>query len=65
MKTAITTTKIPLRWKKVIVKMIPKKDDEKKDPKNYRPISLTSCLARLCERFLLIEINDHLKKTIS
>lgn len=52
---------IPKRWKKVIVKMIPKKADNKADPKNYRPISLTNCLARLCERFVLEEIQEHLK----
>jgi hypothetical protein len=38
------------------------KKDGKKDPKNYRPISITSCVARLCERFILIEINEHLKE---
>ncbi len=38
------------------------KKDGKKDPKNFRPISITSCVARLCERFILIEINEHLKE---
>jgi hypothetical protein len=52
---------IPELWKRVILKMIPKKNDGKKDPKNYRPISITSCIARLCERFILSDINDHLK----
>jgi hypothetical protein len=61
-KTTVTSLVIPELWKKVIVRMIPKKNDGKKDPKNYRPISITSCIARLCERFILIEINDHLKK---
>jgi hypothetical protein len=41
--------------------MIPKKDNNKTNPKNYRPISLTSCIARLCERFVLLSINKHLK----
>jgi hypothetical protein len=36
----------PELWKKVIVRMISKKKDGKKDPKNYRPISITSCVAR-------------------
>ncbi len=42
--------------------MIPKKNDAKTDPTNYRPISLTNCIARLCERFVLLMINTHLKK---
>jgi exonuclease III len=61
-KTTVKTKNIPDLWKKVIVKMIPKNNDGKKDPKNYRPISITSCIARLCERFILHEISDHLKK---
>jgi hypothetical protein len=42
--------------------MIQKKIDGKKDLKNFRPRSITSCIARLCERFILIEISEHLKK---
>jgi hypothetical protein len=41
--------------------MTPKKEDNKKDPKNYRPISITSCKSRLGERFILLEITKHLK----
>jgi hypothetical protein len=63
-RIVIKTANIPTRWKQVNVKMIPKKVDMKgrKDPKNYRPISLTNCLARLCERFVQLEINTFLKK---
>ncbi len=53
--------KVPVRWKKVFVKMIPKKTDSKNNPNNYRPISLTNCIARLCERVILIKIQEHLK----
>jgi hypothetical protein len=42
--------------------MIPKKQDARDNQSNYRPITITNCLARLCERVLLISINDHLKK---
>jgi hypothetical protein len=48
-KTTVNSLVIPELWKRVIVKMIPKKNDGKKDPKNYRPISITSCIAQLCE----------------
>ncbi len=41
--------------------MIPKRQDGKKDPKNYRPISLTSTISRLGERFILLEISKYLQ----
>ena len=44
---SIKSGEVPVRWKKVIVKMIPKKSDSKNNPNNYRPISLTNCIARL------------------
>jgi hypothetical protein len=55
-RIVIKTAKIPTGWKQVIVKMIPIKVDMKgrKGPKNYRPISLTNCLARLCDRLMLV-----------
>jgi hypothetical protein len=59
---AIKSGKIPSRWKQVIVKMIPKKVDSRNNPANYRPISMTNCIARLCERVILSNIHDHLKK---
>lgn len=43
---------IPGEWKDSIITMIPKKGISK-NPKDYRPISLTSCLAKLCERMIL------------
>jgi hypothetical protein len=59
---SISNASIPERWKKVKVKMIPKNDNLKSDPKNYRPISLTSCIARLCERFIIEQMVDHIKE---
>ena len=59
---SINTGKVPSRWKKVIVKMIPKSANSRKNPLNYRPISLTNCMSRLCERVILIRIQEHLKK---
>ena len=58
---SIKNGKIPARWKKVNVKMIPKKADAKSNPINYRPISLTNCIARLCERVILRNVQEHLK----
>ena len=49
-------------WKTAIIKMIPKKSVELDNPKSYRPISMTSCLGKLLEKFILARIQNHLKK---
>ena len=46
----------PLKWKLAIIVPVPKPNKDHKDPANYRPISLTSCLCKLLERI----INDRL-----
>jgi hypothetical protein len=43
---------VPLSWKTSTITMIPKKGD-KTNPKNYRPISITSCILRLYEKVIL------------
>ena len=53
--------RIPLSWKTSVVTMIQKKTDDKRNPKNYRPISITSCLARLFERMILKHLQIHLR----
>ena len=40
--------------------MIPKKN-RSSDPKDYRPISLTSCIAKLAEKLVYSRISDFLK----
>jgi hypothetical protein len=45
--TSIQKGKAPKRWKKGIVKT-----DAKDNPNSYRPITLTNCLSRVCERVL-------------
>jgi hypothetical protein len=52
---------VPSSWKESSIKMIPKKTLNSKDPKDYRPISLTSCIAKLCERLILKKLNEFLE----
>ena len=52
---------LPQLWKNSIIKMIPKKSDEKNNPNSYRPISITPCIMRLVERVILKRLKEHLK----
>ena len=52
---------IPDEWKKATVSMIHKKGC-KKTRDNYRPISITSCMAKVFEKLALNRIKDHLKE---
>ena len=47
---SIKQAKIPQNWKTSLIKMIPKKQKNISNPRDYRPISLTSCLAKVGER---------------
>ena len=42
--------------------MIPKKVAKSNNPKDYRPISVTSCLGKLAERLLRTRLYDYLNK---
>ena len=42
----------PSSWRESLVVPIPKQGKERADPKNYRPISLTSCLCKVMERMV-------------
>jgi hypothetical protein len=53
---------IPKAWRSSIITMIPKKSEGLTDPANYRPISITACIARLFERMVLVRLQEHLKK---
>ena len=46
----------PNRWRISIIIPIPKPDKDSKDPTNYRPISLTSCLCKLLEKIINIRL---------
>ena len=53
--------KIPIFWKSSMITMIPKKSDDPRNIKNFRPISITSCLMRLFERIIQRRLNKFLK----
>ena len=53
--------KIPEEWKKAEVKAIYKKKGSRKDPSNYRPVSLTSVVCKLMEKVIKNHLNLHLK----
>lgn len=59
---SVSQKKLPVEWKKAIITMIPKKQNELNNPKNYRPISLNSCIAKLCERLIANRIRTFLKQ---
>ena len=53
--------KIPYNWKKAQITAIYKKND-KSDPGNYRPVSLTSVIGKLMESVLRERLMSYLKK---
>ena len=58
----VKQSKLPQNWKSSLISMIPKKQNNSSNPKYYRPISLTSCLAKLAERLMLIKFKEFLDK---
>ena len=58
-KKTLTTGCIPVDWKKAVVSPIYKKGP-KNIAENYRPISLTSILCKIMEKFVRKEILTHL-----
>ena len=44
--------KLPLSWKNAVIKPILKKGKPADETKSYRPIFLTSCLGKICERMV-------------
>lgn len=43
---------IPSSWKKSQITMIQKKDNNRNDPLNYRSISITLLVGKLCEKLV-------------
>ncbi|UYV70950.1 hypothetical protein LAZ67_8001211 [Cordylochernes scorpioides] len=54
------TGKLPQDWKTATIIPIKKLDKSADDPKNYRPISLTSICCRLMEKIILRQLTYHL-----
>ena len=55
--------KVPDEWRKSIIKPIFKGGrKDRRDPSSYRPIALTSCVARTMEKVLNVRILEYLQK---
>ncbi|UYV80245.1 hypothetical protein LAZ67_18002138, partial [Cordylochernes scorpioides] len=54
------TGKLPQDWKTATIITIKKLDKSANDPKNYRPISLTSICCKLMEKIILRRLTYHL-----
>jgi hypothetical protein len=53
--------KVPKNWKFSVISMLLKPNQDDTNINSYRPISMTSCLARLFERMVLARLQQHLK----
>ena len=60
--SSINNSYVPTAWKESQVKMLPKPDKNEKDAENYRPISLTNCIAKLCETAVKNFVLAHCEK---
>jgi hypothetical protein len=58
----VKQSKIPQERKNSIINMIPKKNKNSSNPKEYRSISLTSCVAKLAERLMLSKTKQFMEK---
>ena len=52
----------PQSWKHATVKLVPKPGKDNKEAKNWRPISLLSCVGKLFERIIGNRLSSHLEK---
>ena len=59
-KQSLETGIVPSQWKHAYVSPIFKKD-QKYNPKNYRPISLTSVICKSMEHIIVSQIMKHLE----
>ena len=54
--------KVPSEWKEAEITAIYKKKGSKKNPSNYRPISLTAVACKIMEKIIKKQLNEHLTK---
>ena len=57
--SSINNSYVPVNWKESQIKMIPKQDKDCSKAENYRPISLTNCLAKVCETVVKNIVLEH------
>ena len=57
--SSINNSYVPCPWKDSQVTMIPKPQKDKTKAENYRPISITNCIAKVCETVVKNLIVDH------
>ena len=57
--SSINNSYVPCLWKDSQVTMLPKPQKDKKKAENYRPISLTNSIAKVCETVVKNLILDH------
>lgn len=53
---------LPVAWKRANITMIPKKSSGTSCPSDYRTISLTSCVGKLCERIVKNRLYAYLEE---
>ena len=56
-----STGTVPTMWREAVIRPIPKKGKDKRDPSSYRPISLLSCVGKLLERIINKRLIWHLE----
>ena len=56
-----STGTVPTIWKEALIRLIPKKGKDKRDPSSYRPISLPSWDGKLLERIINKRLTWHLE----
>ena len=59
---SMTLGYFPTNWKKATVKMVPKPGKNHREAKNWRPISLLSCLGKLYERIITSRLSAYLEQ---
>ena len=57
--SCIVQGKVPLEWKKANIAAIWKNKGSKKDPSNYRPISVLLVLARVMEKLVAKQLTNY------